>query len=105
MGYRGSARASSGSWSPATLVVSVSASQIFPKPSPKPARKAGRQVKRRAKEPEPASDHEYVPPTSTAFEGLEEDEDDTAEQAAALLSPVKASTAARSSKVSIYTLS
>jgi hypothetical protein len=88
-------------------VVSVSASQIFPKPSPKPARKAGRQVKRRAKEPEPepASDDEYVPPTSTAFEGLEEDEDDTAERAAALLSPVKASTAARSSKVSIYTLS
>ena len=88
-------------------VMSVSASQIFPKPSLKPVCKAVCQVKYQAKEPEPepASDDEYMPPTSTAFEGLEEDKDNTMEWAAALLSPVKASTAAQLSKVSIYTLS
>ena len=57
-------------------VVSASTSQVFPK--------LAHQVKRRAKEA---------------------DEDDTAERVAAALSPIRASTAARSSKVSIYTFS
>ena len=78
-------------------VVSASTSQVFPK--------LAHQVKRRAKEAEPESDDdEYVPPPG-AFGGLDEDEDDTAERVAAALSPIRASTAARSSKVSIYTFS
>jgi hypothetical protein len=78
-------------------VVSASTSRVFPKPVLR--------AKRRAEEAgaEAASDvDEYAP--SAAFGGLDEDEDDAAEWAAAAISPVKASAAARSSKVSIYTL-
>lgn len=75
-------------------VVSASTSNVFQKPVPRAKR-------RRVEEVELASeDDEYMP--STTFGGLGEDEDDTEEKAAALLSPVRASAAAQSSKVSVY---
>ena len=78
-------------------VVSASTSQVFQKPA--------HQVKCQAKEAEPESDDdEYVPPPGS-FGGLDEDKDDTVEWVAAASSPIRASTATQSSKVSIYMFS
>jgi hypothetical protein len=75
--------------------VSTSASHVLKKPVP---------AKRQAQELEPASDVDDEVP-STAFGGLDEDEDDTVEQSAAASSPIRASAAAHMSKVSVYTSS
>jgi hypothetical protein len=79
-------------------VASASTSDVFQKPVPR----AKRRVEEVESKVESESDcDEYLP--STTFGGLDEDEDDMEERAAAVASPVRASAATQLNKVSVYT--